>query len=124
MMNDPGDKFIRPRIENSAFRSLRSPWRYSFSGLRMPGRWAFSGESRRRPFEFQGKTFQPLTMSQCEWRVRLLCEVSIARVRKLKGLENHSLPMSEGSKWQIPNSQKVKTRPSELSSQGRVLRIR
>jgi hypothetical protein len=39
-----------------------SPLRYSTSGLRMLGRWAFSGESRGRPFEFQGKTFQPLTL--------------------------------------------------------------
>ncbi len=36
----------------------------------------------------------------------------------------HSVPMSEGSKWQIPNCQKVTTRPSELSSWGRVLRTR
>jgi hypothetical protein len=28
-------------------------------GLRILGRWAFSGASRRRPFEFHGKTRQP-----------------------------------------------------------------
>lgn len=64
--------YVRERLFRAVCRVCRqtvkmavarpSPVRYFFPGLRMLGRWAFSGESRKRPFEFQGKTFQPLTM--------------------------------------------------------------